>query len=76
MHYISDEVGSLSVFNSPPEKPFVSALSLLGDSTAGDEGVGEVVKLERSRCHVLWSASKDFGSPGMRMVSFYFPIFD
>ncbi|PQE18822.1 1-aminocyclopropane-1-carboxylate synthase 1 protein [Rutstroemia sp. NJR-2017a WRK4] len=56
LHYISDEVSALCAFNTNPEKPFVSALSLVRDG----EGI------RRSRVHVIWSASKDFGSAGVR----------
>ncbi|KAM3069257.1 hypothetical protein ACMFMG_010768 [Clarireedia jacksonii] len=56
LHYISDEVNALCSFNTDPEKPFVSALSLVRDG----EGI------RRSRVHVLWTASKGFGSAGVR----------
>ncbi|KAF7871965.1 uncharacterized protein EAF02_009070 [Botrytis sinoallii] len=57
IHYISDEIGALSAFNTDPEKPFTSALSLV------EEGKG----IDRSRVHVMWSPSKDFGCAGMRL---------
>jgi aspartate/methionine/tyrosine aminotransferase len=58
LHYISDEIFALSVFENPDAagNPFVSALSLI------DEGI------DSSRVHVVWSASKDFGCSGIRMV--------
>lgn len=59
IHYISDEIGALSAFNTDPEKPFTSALSLV------EEGKG----IHRSKVHVMWSPSKDFGCAGMRVVS-------
>jgi len=57
LHYISDEVYALCGLNSP-SRPFISALSLL-----------DRPEVKRSHIHVIWSLSKDFGSPGMRMVS-------
>ncbi|TGO14495.1 hypothetical protein BTUL_0052g00330 [Botrytis tulipae] len=59
IHYISDEIGALSAFNTDAEKPFTSALSLV------EEGKG----IDRSRVHVMWGPSKDFGCAGMRVVS-------
>ncbi|KAF7943627.1 uncharacterized protein EAE97_005698 [Botrytis byssoidea] len=57
IHYISDEIGTLSAFNTDAEKPFTSALSLV------EEGRG----IDRSRVHVMWGPSKDFGCAGMRV---------
>ncbi|KAF2795571.1 1-aminocyclopropane-1-carboxylate synthase [Melanomma pulvis-pyrius CBS 109.77] len=60
IHFISDEVYALSVFESsdlPMPKPFVSALSLDLDRIGAD----------KSRVHVVWSTSKDFGQSGFRM---------
>jgi len=57
LHYISDEVYALCTFNSP-SRPFISALSLLNRP-----------EVKKSHIHVIWSLSKDFGSPGIRMVS-------
>ena len=56
LHYISDEVYALSTYNdrTEGEAPFISALSLSGDT-------GFV--------HVVYSLSKDFGSNGVRLVS-------
>jgi aspartate/methionine/tyrosine aminotransferase len=58
LHYISDEIFALSVFETPDSKgnPFVSALSLMDEA------------IDSSRVHVVWSASKDFGCSGIRMV--------
>ncbi|KAA8895461.1 pyridoxal phosphate-dependent transferase [Sphaerosporella brunnea] len=60
LHFISDEIYALSVFDSPdvpsPE-PFVSALSF-------DPAV---VGCDMARVHTVWSSSKDFGSSGLRL---------
>jgi aspartate/methionine/tyrosine aminotransferase len=64
IHFISDELYALSIFQSPdlPEpQPFVSALSLDLDRIGAN----------KSRVHVVWSTSKDFGQSGFRMVSWY-----
>lgn len=61
IHFISDEVYALSRFNSPdlPDaQPFVSVLSLPLDDIGAD----------KSRVHVVWSTSKDFGQSGFRVV--------
>lgn len=63
LHYISDEIFALCAFNSP-SVPFVSALSLL-DNPSGERADA----IRRSHVHVIWSLSKDLGSPGVRMVS-------
>jgi gliotoxin/aspirochlorine biosynthesis aminotransferase len=61
IHFISDEVYALSIFPSvdlvSPE-PFVSVLSLDLDK----------IEADKSRVHVVWSTSKDFGQSGIRMV--------
>lgn len=61
IHFISDEVYALSIFHSPdlidPE-PFTSVLSL----DLEDIGV------DKSRVHMIWSTSKDFGQSGLRLV--------
>ncbi|KAF7955577.1 hypothetical protein EAE96_004503 [Botrytis aclada] len=57
IHYISDEIGALTAFNTDPKKPFTSALSLV------EEGKG----IDRSRVHVMWGPSKDFGCAGLRV---------
>ncbi|PVI02650.1 1-aminocyclopropane-1-carboxylate synthase 7 [Periconia macrospinosa] len=60
LHFISDEVYALSVFECPDlpnPLPFVSTLSLNLDE----------VGAEKERVHVVWSTSKDFGQSGFRM---------
>ncbi|KAL1856868.1 putative secondary metabolism biosynthetic enzyme [Diaporthe australafricana] len=60
LHFISDEVYALTSFTSPDlpsPTPFTSVLSLDLDA------VGAV----KSRVHMVWSTSKDFGQSGMRM---------
>ena len=61
IHFISDEIYALTSYKNtdiPTPVPFVSVLSL------------DVVALgvDRSRVHVIWSTSKDFGQSGVRMV--------
>lgn len=63
LHYISDEIFANCAFNSP-STPFVSVLSLLENQ----EG-GRADTIRSSRVHAIWSLSKDFGSPGVRLVS-------
>lgn len=61
IHYISDEVYALSVFENPdlPDAtPFVSALEI------DVKGIG----CDLSRVHTFWSTSKDLGSSGYRVV--------
>ncbi|CCD46754.1 hypothetical protein BofuT4_P114600.1 [Botrytis cinerea T4] len=58
LHYISDEVSALTAFNTDADTPFTSALSLVNDGKGG---------IQKSRVHVVSSASKDLGSPGMRI---------
>lgn len=55
LHYVSDEAYAPCQFGTGT--PFISALE------AG-EGI-----LDRSRIHVIWTASKAFGSSGVRIVS-------
>ncbi|KAF1950196.1 1-aminocyclopropane-1-carboxylate synthase 7 [Byssothecium circinans] len=60
IHFISDEVYALSVFDCPDlpmPKPFVSVLSLDLDR----------IGVDKSHVHVVWSTSKDFGQSGFRM---------
>jgi aspartate/methionine/tyrosine aminotransferase len=66
LHLISDEIFALASLNNPPSEspPFVSALSLTEPLVP--EGA---VKIDPSRVHVVWSASKLFGSSGFRVVS-------
>lgn len=71
LHFISDEIYALSTFGDlgeslarckgvfeSPETEFVSVLSRDLDA----------LRVERSRIHVLYSISKDFGCSGMRLV--------
>lgn len=60
LHYVSDEVHALCV---QPSATFTSALSLLDKPADGETEI-----IRRSYVHVVWSASKDFGSPGVRLV--------
>lgn len=63
LHFISDEVYALSVFDCPDlrhPRPFVSVLSLDLDE----------IGAEKDRVHVVWSTSKDFGQSGFRMVCY------
>lgn len=61
MHFVSDEIYALSVFENKIDKhpvpvPFESALAI--DPT----GI-----IDPSRVHVLWGMSKDFGANGIRV---------
>ena len=67
MHFISDEIYALTHFDAPDvlaPTPFVSALSL------NLHGLG----CDRSRVHVVWSTSKDFGQSGVRLVNLVFDL--
>jgi aspartate/methionine/tyrosine aminotransferase len=66
LHLIVDEMCALTDLNTKPAKapPFVSALSLTEPLVR--EGA---VKVDASRVHVVWSASKIFGMSGFRVVS-------
>jgi aspartate/methionine/tyrosine aminotransferase len=66
LHLISDEVFALTKLNDIHDDPpnFVSALALTEPLVP--EGA---VKVDPSRVHVVWSASKLFGSSGFRVVS-------
>jgi len=66
LHLIVDEIYALTDLNGAPEKApkFVSALSLAEPLVP--EGA---VKVDPSRVHVVWSASKVFGMSGFRVVS-------
>ncbi|TGO47608.1 hypothetical protein BCON_0270g00050 [Botryotinia convoluta] len=66
LHYISDEVyGCLEFGCDEKAEKFVSALRLL-DGSMGPE---REAMIDRSKVHVLWSASKLFGLPGIKLVS-------
>jgi aspartate/methionine/tyrosine aminotransferase len=71
LHLIMDEVCALTLVKSGDEKApnFVSALSLTEPLVP--EGA---VKVDPSRVHVIWSASKLFGMSGFRVVSLSFPL--
>ncbi|KAF2686281.1 PLP-dependent transferase [Lentithecium fluviatile CBS 122367] len=64
LHLISDEIYALSSLKDSANKrtPFVSALSLTEPLVP--EGA---VKIDPSRVHVVWSASKLFGISGLRV---------
>lgn len=66
LHLISDEIYALSPLNGTPSgsPQFVSALSLTEPLVP--EGA---VKIDPSRVHIVWAASKLFGSSGFRVVS-------
>lgn len=65
LHLIVDEIYALTNLNNAPEHApeFVSALSLT--EPLAREGA---VKVDPSRVHVVWSASKLFGMSGFRIV--------
>jgi len=60
LHYVSDEVHALCVQSSTI---FTSALSLLDEPAQGETEI-----IRRSHIHVIWSISKDLGSPGVRLA--------
>jgi aspartate/methionine/tyrosine aminotransferase len=66
LHFICDEIFALTGLKGLPTSttPFVSALSLTEPLVP--EGA---VKIDPSRVHVVWSASKLFGASGLRIVS-------
>jgi len=68
LHYVSDDIYALSVFDSPTAKgnPFVSVLSLMTEADLDSDLRKGLI--DRSRVHVVWSVSKDFGCSGTRMV--------
>ncbi|THV46835.1 hypothetical protein BGAL_0357g00010 [Botrytis galanthina] len=64
LHYISDEVyGCLEFGCDEKAENFISALSLLD----GSIGAEREAMIDRSKVHVLWSASKLFGLPGIKL---------
>lgn len=68
LHYISDEVyGCLEFGRDEKAENFISALSLLD----GSVGAEREAMIDRSKVHVLWSASKLFGLPGIKLVIRY-----
>lgn len=70
LHLIVDEIYALTDLNSKAKgaAPFVSALSLTEPLVP--EGA---VKIDPSRVHVIWSASKIFGMSGFRIVRILIP---
>jgi aspartate/methionine/tyrosine aminotransferase len=66
LHLIVDEIYALTNLNAVPAKAseFVSALSLVEPLVRTG-----AVKVDASRVHVVWSASKLFGMSGFRVVS-------
>lgn len=65
LHLISDEILALTSLNNAPDSAprFTSALSLTEPLVP--EGA---VKVNPASVHVVWSASKLFGSSGLRVV--------
>ena len=65
LHLISDEIYALAQLGGTPkyEHEFVSALSLTEPLMRDG-----AIKVDPSRVHVVWSASKLFGSSGFRIV--------
>lgn len=72
LHLISDEVLALADLKDVPKRApkFVSALSLTEPLVP--EGA---VKVDPSRVHIAWSASKLFGMGGFRVVYCTDPMF-
>lgn len=65
LHLIVDEMYALTNLSTAPAKApsFVSALSLTEPLPRSG-----AVKVDPSRVHVIWSASKLFGMSGFRVV--------
>lgn len=59
LHFISDEIYGLSVFNTTATGGFVSVLQI--DL--------EALGVNPNRVHMVYSISKDLGSSGLRTVS-------
>jgi gliotoxin/aspirochlorine biosynthesis aminotransferase len=62
IHFVSDEIYALSVFDAPDHTEAVGFESVLSLDL-------DVVGCDPSRVHAIWSMSKDFGCSGLRMVS-------
>ncbi|GMK58049.1 hypothetical protein CspeluHIS016_0500810 [Cutaneotrichosporon spelunceum] len=63
LHLISDEIYALSVWDNPKianSPPFISMLSLDVEKETGK-------KFDKSRLHIVYSFSKDFGCNGFRL---------
>jgi aspartate/methionine/tyrosine aminotransferase len=73
LHLIVDEIYALTNLNAMPAKAseFVSALSLMEPLVRTG-----AVKVDPSRVHVVWSASKLFGMSGFRVVSLSGSVMD
>ena len=67
LHFISDEAYANTVFGAKAT-PFTSALALIKGEENGSSRV-EQSTIDPSLVHVIWSATKDFGSTGIRSVS-------
>jgi aspartate/methionine/tyrosine aminotransferase len=69
LHYISDEVFANTVFDES-DTQFISALSLIdhGENMMIQGEAIQKSKIAPSFVHVIWSASKDFGCSGVRLV--------
>ncbi|KAI9647508.1 hypothetical protein NHQ30_003893 [Ciborinia camelliae] len=65
IHYISDEIFAMSAFRTEEAGQFTSALSLVGDDKESP--------MDPSRVHVIYSLSKDWGAPGLRMACLVSP---
>ncbi|ESZ91293.1 hypothetical protein SBOR_8327 [Sclerotinia borealis F-4128] len=65
LHYISDEIFAMSSFRTEEERKFTSALSLVDNDKESP--------MDPSRVHVIYSMSKDWGSPGLRMACLVSP---
>ncbi|KAM0304914.1 hypothetical protein ACHAO8_011367 [Botrytis cinerea] len=65
LHYISDEIFAMSSFRREEEGQFTSTLSLISDNKESP--------MDPSRLHVIYSMSKDWGSPGLRMACLVSP---
>lgn len=73
LHYISDEVFASTVFD-PQGNKFVSALALVKGEKVTERGDGEEKsEIDPGAVHVVYSATKDFGSCGIRAVSLLSP---
>ncbi|KAF2160340.1 hypothetical protein M409DRAFT_29190 [Zasmidium cellare ATCC 36951] len=59
LHYISDEVYALSVYEGEEDEDVVDFHSVLSIDTTG--------LIDASRVHVLYGLSKDFGAAGLRI---------
>lgn len=58
----------MSEFERSAEQPAIQFVSALALEESARFPSGAVEKVDRSRVHVVWSVSKDFGSSGISMV--------